>query len=81
VLKAIVGVLADQSEPMRPKDTHAAVEAALGEPAAGITAKIEPPEDWAKPEEKSAGEAQVETNPPQVHIPASDGSVPEADAV
>jgi restriction system protein len=53
----------------------------LLEEHAGITAKIEPPEDWAQPEEKSAGEAQVETNPPRVHVPASDGSVPEADAV
>jgi hypothetical protein len=49
----------------------------LLEEHAGITAKIEPPEDWAQPEEKSAGEAQVETNPPRVHVPASDGSVPE----
>jgi hypothetical protein len=54
----------------------------LLEEHAEITAKIEPPEDWAQPEEKSAGEAQVETNPPRVHDPASDGSVvPEADAV
>jgi restriction system protein len=29
----------------------------------GVTAKIEPPEDWTQPEEKSAGEAQVETSP------------------
>ncbi len=36
----------------------------LLEEHAGITAKIEPPEDWAQPEEKSAGEAQVEISPP-----------------
>lgn len=29
----------------------------------GISAKIEPPEDWAQPEEQSAGEAQVVTTP------------------
>jgi restriction system protein len=28
---------------------------------AGISAKIEPPEDWAQPEEQSAGEAQIAT--------------------
>lgn len=33
VLKAIVRVLADRGGPMRAKDIHAAVEAALGEPA------------------------------------------------
>jgi restriction system protein len=53
----------------------------LLEEHAGITAKIEPPQDWAQPEEKWAGEAQVETNPPRVHVPPSDDSVPEADAV
>jgi restriction system protein len=36
----------------------------LLEEHARITAKIEPPEDWAQPEEKSAGEAQVEISPP-----------------
>jgi len=36
----------------------------LLEEHAGITAKIEPPEDWTQPEEKSAGEAQVEVTPP-----------------
>ncbi len=36
----------------------------LLEEHAGITAKIEPPEDWTQPEEKSAGEAQVEVSPP-----------------
>jgi hypothetical protein len=39
VLKAIVRVLADQGEPMRPKDIHAAVEAALGEPVATSSIK------------------------------------------
>jgi hypothetical protein len=39
VLKAIVSVLADQGEPMRPKDIHAAVEAALGEPVAASSIK------------------------------------------
>jgi hypothetical protein len=39
VLKAIVGVLADQGEPMRPKDIHAAVEAALGESVASSSIK------------------------------------------
>jgi hypothetical protein len=39
VLKAIVGVLADQDEPMRPKDIHAAVEAALGQPVATSSIK------------------------------------------
>jgi restriction system protein len=53
----------------------------LLEEHAGITAKIEPPQDWAQPEEKSAGETQVETNPPRVHVPLSDDSVAEADAV
>jgi hypothetical protein len=31
VLEAVVQVLADQGEPMRAKDIHAAVEASLGE--------------------------------------------------
>jgi restriction system protein len=31
---------------------------------AGISAKIEPPEDWTQPEEKTADEAQVTTPPP-----------------
>jgi hypothetical protein len=39
VLKAIVQVLADQGEPMRPKDIHAAVEAALGQPVATSSIK------------------------------------------
>jgi hypothetical protein len=39
VLKAIVGVLADRNEPMRAKDIHAAVEAALGEPVAASSIK------------------------------------------
>ncbi len=39
VLKAIVGVLADQGEPMRPKDIHAAVEAALGKSVATSSIK------------------------------------------
>ncbi len=39
MLKAIVGVLADQDEPMRPKDIHAAVEAALGQPVATSSIK------------------------------------------
>jgi restriction system protein len=38
---------------------------------AGITAKIEPPEDWAQPEEQSAGEAQVEIHPPSESAPAA----------
>jgi hypothetical protein len=39
VLKAIVGVLADHGEPMRVKDIHAAVEAALGEQVATSSIK------------------------------------------
>jgi hypothetical protein len=39
VLKAIVGVLADQGEPMRPKDIHAAVEATLSQPVATSSIK------------------------------------------
>jgi hypothetical protein len=39
VLKAIVRVLADRDEPMRVKDIHAAVEAALGEPVATSSIK------------------------------------------
>jgi hypothetical protein len=39
VLKAIVRVLADRGEPMRAKDIHAAVEAALGEPVAASSVK------------------------------------------
>jgi restriction system protein len=35
----------------------------LLEEHAGISAKIEPPEDWAQPEEQSAGEAQIATEP------------------
>jgi restriction system protein len=35
----------------------------LLEEHAGITAKIEPPDDWAQPEEQAAGEAQIETGP------------------
>jgi hypothetical protein len=34
----------------------------LLEEHAGITAKIEAPENWAQPEEQPAGEAQVEVN-------------------
>jgi hypothetical protein len=34
VPKTVVQVLADQDEPMRAKDIHAAVEALLGEPVA-----------------------------------------------
>lgn len=52
----------------------------LLEEHAGITAKIEPPEDWAQPDEKSAGEAQIETNPPPVHVQLPT-AVPETDAV
>ena len=33
----------------------------LLEEHAGITAKIEPPEDWVQPEEQSAGKAQIAT--------------------
>jgi restriction system protein len=36
----------------------------LLEQHAGISAKIEPPEDWTQPEEQSAGEPQVATAPP-----------------
>ncbi len=39
MLKAIVSVLADRDEPMRAKDIHAAVEAALGEPVAASSIK------------------------------------------
>ncbi len=39
VLKAVVHVLADRDEPMRAKDIHAAVEAALGEPVAASSIK------------------------------------------
>jgi hypothetical protein len=39
VLKAIVHVLAEQGEPMRPKDIHAAVEAALGQSVATSSIK------------------------------------------
>jgi len=53
----------------------------LLEKHAGITAKIEPPEDWVQPEEKSAGEAQVEKSSPPEHEPTSDGSVLETDVV
>lgn len=53
----------------------------LLEEHAGITAKIEPPEDWTQPEEKTAGEAQVETNPPLAHVPTTDDSEPEPDVV
>lgn len=35
----------------------------LLEEHAGISAKIEPPEDWAQPEEKTAAEAQVAAEP------------------
>jgi restriction system protein len=51
----------------------------LLEEHAGITAKIEPPEDWAQPEEKSAGEAQVETSPPTEPVRAADDSISETD--
>jgi restriction system protein len=37
----------------------------LLEEHAGITAKIEPPEDWAQPEEQAAGEAQVDGAAPE----------------
>lgn len=53
----------------------------LLEEHAGITAKIEPPENWVQPEEKSAGEAQVEKSPPPEHVPTPDGSVRETDVV
>jgi restriction system protein len=53
----------------------------LLEEHAGITAKIEPPEDWAQPEEKTAGEAQVETPRPAQPAPgAGDGSMAEHEA-
>ena len=53
----------------------------LLEEHAGITAKIEPPEDWAQPEEKSAGEAQVATPRPVQPAPvAGDGSTAEHEA-
>lgn len=39
MLKAIVRVIADQEEPMRAKDIHAAVEATLGEPVAASSIK------------------------------------------
>ncbi len=39
VLKAIVRVLADRDEPMRARDIHTAVEAALGEPVAASSIK------------------------------------------
>jgi restriction system protein len=49
----------------------------LLEEHASISAKIEPPEDWAQPEEKSAGEAQIATTVPPTATPtgsASEGS-------
>jgi restriction system protein len=52
----------------------------LLEEHAGITAKIEPPEDWAQPEEKSAGEAQVETSQAPEPTPTADESMSETDA-
>jgi len=39
VLKAIVGVLTEQGQPMRPKDIHAAVEVALGQSVATSSIK------------------------------------------
>jgi hypothetical protein len=39
VLKAVVQALADQDEPMRAKDIHAAVEASLGAPVAWASVK------------------------------------------
>jgi len=53
----------------------------LLEEHAGITAKIEPPEDWAQPEEKTAGEAQVATPRPAQPAPvAGDGFTAENEA-
>jgi restriction system protein len=51
----------------------------LLEEHAGITAKIEPPEDWVQPEEKSAGEAQVETSRPPEPVRTADDSISETD--
>jgi hypothetical protein len=39
ILKAIIHVLTDRDEPMRAKDIHAAVEAALGEPVPASSIK------------------------------------------
>jgi hypothetical protein len=39
VLKAVVQVLADQDEPMRAKDIHAAVEASLDKPVSWFSIK------------------------------------------
>lgn len=39
VLKAIIGVLANHGEPMRPKDIGAAIETVLGEPVAASSIK------------------------------------------
>lgn len=39
MLKAIVYVLADRSEPMQAKDIHKSVEATLGEPVAASSIK------------------------------------------
>jgi hypothetical protein len=39
VLKAVAQVLADQDEPMRAEDIHAAVEASLGEPVLWASVK------------------------------------------
>jgi hypothetical protein len=39
VTKAVVTVLAEQDEPMRAKDIHAAVEALVGGPVAGSSVK------------------------------------------
>jgi restriction system protein len=51
----------------------------LLEEHAGIAAKIEPPDDWAQPEEKSAGEAPVEARPPAETVEAPGIPVSEPD--
>jgi hypothetical protein len=51
----------------------------LLEEHAGITAKIEPPEDWAQPEEKSAGEAQVQISPPPESTQVAGGPAATSD--
>jgi restriction system protein len=46
----------------------------LLEKHAEITAKIEPPEDWAQPEEQSAAEAPIQTSRPIESVPAANDS-------
>jgi restriction system protein len=51
----------------------------LLEKHAEITAKIEPPEDWAQPEEQSAAETPMETSPPRDSVQASNASTPDTE--